>query len=90
MFILFFCTKSNSQISEAPIILKGLLMTSSKLLSLLTQILSVNWKNRHDATPTPHPPVLTRLDGMLTKIKSNIYVLHNLYLLPFLKGDIKF
>ena len=32
--------------------------------------------------PSP-PPVLIRLDRMLTKIKSNIYVLHNLDPLPF-------
>ena len=35
--------------------------------------------------PTPHP-VLIRLDGMLTKIKSNIYALHNLDLPPLFKG----
>ena len=38
----------------------------------------------------PQPPVLISLDGMLTKIKSNIYALHNLDPLPFLKGDSKF
>ena len=34
----------------------------------------------------PPPPVLIRLDGMLTKIKSNIYALHNLDLPPLFKG----
>ena len=35
--------------------------------------------------PRP-PPVLIRLDGMLIKIKSNIYALHNLDLPPLFKG----
>ena len=39
--------------------------------------------------PSP-PPALIRLDRMLTKIKSNIYVLHNLDPLPFWKGDSEF
>ena len=34
----------------------------------------------------PPPPVLIRLDGMLTKIKSNMYALHNLDLPPLFKG----
>ena len=38
--------------------------------------------------PPPHP-VLIRLDGMLTKIKSNIYALHNLDLPPrFKRGQL--
>ena len=66
MFISFFCTKSDSQMSEAPSILKGLLMTSKKTFM------------------PPSTPVLISLDGMLTKIKSNIYTLHNLDLPPSL------
>ena len=38
----------------------------------------------------PPPPVLISLDEMLTKTKSNIYAVHNLDALPFLKGDSKF
>ena len=52
--------------SEAPSILKGLLMTSKKTFM------------------PPSTPVLISLDGMLTKIKSNIYTLHNLDLPPSL------
>ena len=36
--------------------------------------------------PCPHPAVLIGLDVMLTKIKSNIYALHNLDLPPLFKG----
>ena len=43
----------------------------------------VKWNNPHALPP---PPVLIRLDGMLTKIKSNIYALHNLDLPPLFKG----
>ena len=72
MFISFFSTKSDSQMSETPSILKVLLMTSSYLLSFLTHILSVKLKIPH--TTPPHPHALIRLDGMLTKIRSNIYL----------------
>ena len=43
----------------------------------------VKWNNPHALPP---PPVLIRLDGMLTKIKSNMYALHNLDLPPLFKG----
>ena len=33
------------------------------------------------------PPVLIRLDGMLTKVKSNIHALHNLDVPPLFKGE---
>ena len=46
--------------SEAPSILKGILMTSKNTLM------------------PPSPPVLISLDGIVTKIKSNIYTFHNL------------
>ena len=52
-------------------------------MSFLTYILSVKWKNPHASPP---PPVLIRLVGMLTKIKSNIYALHNFDLPPLFKG----
>ena len=45
--------------------------------------MSVKWNNPYALPP---PPVLIRLDGMLTKIKSNIYALHNLDLPPLFKG----
>ena len=58
----------------------------SETPSLLKGLLMASKKT---LTPPP-PPVLISLDGMLTKIKSNIYALHNLDPLPFLKGDSKF
>ena len=45
--------------------------------------------NKKPLMPPP-PPVLIRLDGILTKIKPNIYALHNFDPLPFAKGDSKF
>ena len=45
--------------------------------------MSVKWNNPYALPP---PPVLIRLDGMLTKIKSNIYALHNLDLPSLFKG----
>ena len=52
-------------------------------MSFLTQILSVKWNNPYALSP---PPVLIKLDGMLTKIDSNISALHNLDLPPLVKG----
>ena len=61
-------------------------------MPFLTQILSVKWKKLH-TTPTPCY-VLIRLDGMLTKIKSNIYALYSLDPpspgSPFKKGTVNF
>ena len=45
--------------------------------------MSVKWNNPYALPP---PTVLIRLDGMLTKIKSNICALHNLDLPPLVKG----
>ena len=45
--------------------------------------MSVKWNNPYALPP---PPLLIRLDGMLTKIKSNICALHNLDLPPLVKG----
>ena len=38
----------------------------------------------------PPAPALIKLGGILTKIKSRIYALHNLEPLRYLKGDSKF
>ena len=58
--------------SETPNVFKRLLMASSFCNSqhrfcLLSE----------KALIPPPPPVLNRMDGMLTKTKSNIYALHN-------------
>ena len=44
--------------------------------------MSVKWNNPYAMPP---PPVLIRLNGMLTKIESNICALHNLDLPPLVK-----
>ena len=72
--------------SETTSILKRMLMTSSfchsyhRFCLLIEKILMPS-----------SPLVLIQLDGMLTKIKSNIYAFHNFDSpLPFLKGGSKF
>ena len=74
--------------SEAPIIL---ILRDVDNNQRTIVILNTDFVCLSEKTLMPPPlPVLIRLDGMLTKIKSNIYALHNLDPPVFLKGDSKF